>query len=200
MQIIENPGEIKKREQIETIKTAYKNYLQAIDQYIAFFEEKFDGTAQENIKKLHEQFQLLQKKLENGALRMSPKDLAAHFDTICKLKLNCPGNQPFCSLSELFYAEMLFLHAVEKNLRINEVQFEVFKRHAPLTLGLASDMYPICEALLAKFANSPDRSGKQLFVASVAPSILQTRYDNFSFPRYISVPDFIKIACRSVIP
>jgi hypothetical protein len=193
VQLTKNLANIKQIK-VKPIKKAFKKYLRKIDKYIAFWEEKFDGVSQQNIKKLREQFQIVQNKLFKGIVRIHAQNLLALLNDIDHLQLNLPGNPPFNFLQELFHPEMLLLYAMAKDATINGLRFATFKRQNPLYVGLYHDMCLLCETQFAWLSNETDRADKQLIVCSVSPSKNLTRLPNAPFPRYIFLPNFIKIA------
>ncbi|MDR1590410.1 MAG: hypothetical protein LBR92_00160 [Puniceicoccales bacterium] len=199
IQFIEKPANVK-RKLLPAIQENYKNYLQKIDKYIAFFVEKFDGISQKNIQKLHEQFRRIQNNLTEGMLRVHAESLAVHLKKIDQLQLNLPGNPPFNYLRELFHPEMLLLYAMENDVNINDFHFTTLKQQNPLNIGLYSDMCLSCETLLAWFVNTTDRADKWLIVSSVNPAEHSTRIGNAQFPQYNFLPHFIKIALHETTP
>ncbi|MDR2812232.1 MAG: hypothetical protein LBB05_00340 [Puniceicoccales bacterium] len=195
VQLAENPTDIK-RAKIKIIEEALKKYFEKIDEYITFSEKKFDGTMQQNIKKLHKQFQIVQNKLFEGGTRIHAQDLLSLLESVNHLQLNFPEGTPFNTFQELFHPEMLLFYAMENGIMINDFNFAVFKRQNPLYIGLYHDMCLSCETLLAWFANGTDRADKPLIVSSISPSEHPTRFPNSQFLRYTALQNFIKIALQ----
>jgi hypothetical protein len=199
VRLLENSADIR-RAKIKPILDAFKKYLEAVNAYIRFWEERFDGISRQNIQRLREQFQAAQDGLFNGTQRIHARDLLDLLNAIANLQLGLQGNPPFNHLSELFDPELLFLYVMEENIMINGFHFATFIEHNPLYIGLYRDMRLHCEVQLSWFTNRTDRAGKQLIVASVSPSEHPTRLPDSQFLRYNFLPSFIKIAFQEEGP
>ncbi|MDR0590940.1 MAG: hypothetical protein LBG09_03810 [Puniceicoccales bacterium] len=197
--LAENPARMKGRA-LKIFETSYRSFLQKIDEYIAFFEEKFDGIFLQNIKKLRAQFQVARDRLQRWLKRLHGPDIADHFKKVIDLALGLPDNPPFNHLQELFRPELLLFYAVENNIAINGFNFGTFRQQNPLHFCLDKDMALFSEILWAWFSTTTERADKRLIVSSFKPNECPTRLPDSQFPRYTRVPNFIKIAFRKTIP
>jgi hypothetical protein len=194
--LAENPASMKGKA-FKTFGMSYRNFLQKIDEYIAFFEDKFDGILLQNIKKLRAQFQVICDRLQRCLKRLHGQDIADHLKKVTDLELGLSDNQPFNRFQELFQPGFLLFYAVVNGIPINGFNFGTFRRQNPFHFCLNKDMALPCEMLWAWFSATTERENKRLIVSSLKPSEYPTRLPNSQFPRYTHVPNFIKIAFRT---
>jgi hypothetical protein len=188
------------KKELADLKKSYEDYLKKMDEYITFFKERFDGINQQNIKELYRKFNNSKIKISSGGPRIHIQDLVSHFEQMRTLRLSQNANSPFYSLEELFHSEMLLFYAIEKGIKIDDFNFEVFKQQNPLNFCLYKDMCLPGEILFARFSNTTERVDKKLIISSLQPSMYPTRYIHAQFPRYTLLPNFIKIALDEKTP
>jgi hypothetical protein len=197
VKLLENPKNIKNRA-VPKLQTTYQNFLQKIDEYIAFFEDKFDGLCLQNVKKLRTQFRSLKDQFPERINRVHAEDIGNHLKKVINLKLDLCG--PLDCLLDLFHPGLLLFYAMENNVAIAGLNFSAFKRQNPLNFCSYNDMGLACETLLAWFSNGTERADKKLIVSSIIPGEYPTRLSNSQFFRYTYVPNFIKIAFHETAP
>jgi hypothetical protein len=197
--LMENPKSIKEKT-FKKFKLIYQNFLQEIDKYITFFEEKLDGIFREHAKKLHAQFRVLADQFRSGLRRLHASDAADHMKKVVALTLDLPGNPPLNTLQELFQPELILLFAIHNDVVVDGFHFGTLAQQNPLILCLDRDMDLTSETLWAWLSNRTERSDKLIIVFSIDVSKQPTRFPNSPFLHYIYVPNFIKAPLRKVEP